>query len=345
MIRGLLIVLLLCSCAFGAARVVYVDTGAGGSNNGTSWTNAYTSLQGAITAEVAADADLTNDDTYLTIYLRRTGAGAADTPATLDGFTCDATHYPYIVQTDTNYIIDNANASIGALTISDEFTRVDGLRTTTSSISGSERNGIHVVNVSTCTIYLTNCEGVATTLGTASGRGLKVNDNNATVYASNLLLYGWYVLGDTGFQGVEAVNGTTYLYNSTIYGNTVGATRTAGSLYLYNCAVGSNSTDFSGDITKDYCCYVGGAGTNHDTSPNSDNWALEFTDAAAGDFTLLATATGCLNTGTADPGGADQPDTDIIGTARPQGAAWDIGVYERRAGGPIKYYQQLLRTN
>jgi hypothetical protein len=335
------------SSSTGALRERYVDTGATGLNNGMSWTNAYTSLQGCITAEVAADAVLTDDDGIFYIYLRRTGAGGVDTPVTIDGFTVDTTHYLYLKQvdraangawSDTAYILDNADAATAALTISDDRCVVDGLQVRGSSTGTNTRNGIHITNLGSGGFFIQNVLLKGTTWGTGSGVGLLVEDSGATVLFVNSVAFGWYVSDDIGFAGVRLQSGTLHCWNSISYGNTIGYSYVAGTADAYNCVSANNPTaEFSASYTKDYCCYVGGAGTNHDTSPNSDNWALEFTDPANGNFALLATATGCINTGTADPGGINQLDTDIIGTARPQGVAWDIGAYEyiQPSGGTV----------
>lgn len=54
----------------------------------------------------------------------------------------------------------------------------------------------------------------------------------------------------------------------------------------------------------------------------------QFTNAAGGDFSLLVSSD-ARNTGTTLTGFS----TDLVGTGRPQGAAWDIGAYEYVEGG------------
>ncbi len=49
-----------------------------------------------------------------------------------------------------------------------------------------------------------------------------------------------------------------------------------------------------------------------------------FADAANGDV-RLQDGSPCIDTGTAE----SAPDTDIEGTARPQGAGFDMGAYEK----------------
>ncbi len=346
--RFLVCLLLLgCTMAGAADRLRYVDTGAVGAGTGKDWDNAYTSLQAAIVAEVAADADLTGEG-RLYFYLRRTGAGGEDTTsAVLDGFTCpDIDHSVWIIQTDlptdgvydgTTYVLQNNDVGT-ALLIQDEFTCVDGLHILVSSTAGNARYGLVVNTVATCTMRFNRLILQGGTWGTGSGTGLYLNDNSLTAYVTNCTATKFFVTGDTGFVGFRnQITSSTGFFNCVSYGNTVGIQQVAGTVTATNCAVGNNEDDWSGTITIDYCCDDDADEQAHGSSPSGGNWALEFADPANGNFTLLATATGCVNTGAADPGGADQPDMDIIGTARPQGVAWDIGAYEyiQPSGGTV----------
>ncbi|MBU0764946.1 MAG: T9SS type A sorting domain-containing protein [Bacteroidetes bacterium] len=124
-------------------------------------------------------------------------------------------------------------------------------------------------------------------------------------------------------------------------GGAVWMSATAGNVTVKNCIFWNNSAnDYQNDL------YHAGAGalvtycdiTEEDEAGN--NWAKGegclqpgdntpaddplFSDAANGDFSLQPAST-CINAGT-DVGA---PDTDITGTPRPQGAAIDMGGYEK----------------
>lgn len=54
-----------------------------------------------------------------------------------------------------------------------------------------------------------------------------------------------------------------------------------------------------------------------------------FVDPAATDYALLSAAP-AVDAGRASFAGKDAPAVDIAGTPRPQGAAFDVGAYERQ---------------
>jgi hypothetical protein len=70
--------------------------------------------------------------------------------------------------------------------------------------------------------------------------------------------------------------------------------------------------------------YTGGAATTHESNPAP---AMLFVSAATGDLRLVATAA-AVDHGVASMAGVVAPATDVLGAARPAGAAIDIGAYE-----------------
>ncbi len=70
--------------------------------------------------------------------------------------------------------------------------------------------------------------------------------------------------------------------------------------------------------------YTGGAATAHESNPAP---ATLFVSAATGDLRLVATAA-AVDHGITSMAGVMAPATDVLGAARPAGAAIDIGAYE-----------------
>ena len=90
-----------------------------------------------------------------------------------------------------------------------------------------------------------------------------------------------------------------------------------------------------GGTTVDYCASDDGDGTNA-VAPSGANWANEFSNAAGGDFTLVAGGN-CEGGGTDDPGsGLYSNDMDGDAYTSP----WSIGVDAKTAAGGASFMQQ-----
>jgi len=177
--------------------------------------------------------------------------------------------------------------------------------------------------------------------GTGTAIGIAWADAGSTVTIYNTVVSGFISASspaDTDFYGCFLYSGTCYLYNCTLYGNSVGieAGPFAGvDVTVTNIISGNANDDFVctlGTITIDYCASDDGDGTNP-VAPSGGNWANEFVNAAGGNFALKAGGN-CVNGGTDNPGSGLYLD-DIIGTTRV--TPWDIGAFEI-AGVGVKYF-------
>src|SRR5262245_63851165 len=84
-------VLAACCLAIGAgsagAQVTYVDQNATGANNGSSWANAFVSLQSALDVVASGATIRVADGTYLPTKLAVVGQPRSATVALIDGVT------------------------------------------------------------------------------------------------------------------------------------------------------------------------------------------------------------------------------------------------------------------
>jgi hypothetical protein len=287
----------------------------------------YTILQGAITGELAANADLTALG-VLTVSIEGDWSGGPDTTAVvINGFITDATHYLKIITDASNralktgisasrYIL-NTGAAAQSIEIVDGHVWVDGLQ-----IQGNDgKYALYThdipaggwLKVSNC--YITNSYGIVQ------------NSANETTYCWNTIFSG-------NNRGTLGWAGNSYFYNCTkCNGASDGMEFDAGTHTIINCAVFNNADDFDtagATVTIDHCASDDGDGTNDVAeSGGGATWTGDFVDAANGDFTLKSTS-GLVGTGTDNPGSGLYSD-DIDSVART--STWDIGADEYVAAG------------
>lgn len=308
-------------------------------------TGDYPSLN---TWEAAQQQDLTDAGGDTMTVTCATSDGSADTTATsISGWTTGVGN-GISVKVDpgsrhggaydaTKYRIELTNTNL--LLITEDYVSIDGVQfqvtaTTNSHVGIFYATGINAANdnrVSNCII-----KGVITS-GDGE-RGIFAADSDTILTAWNNLIYGFS--GAANNNGIDVDGGTTDLYNSTIYNCRNGVRRDGGTVTVKNCIVATNTDDFLGTITVDYCASDDGDGTNAQDAVSGD-WDNELTDANNGDFTLVSGGN-CIDNGTDDPGGAIQDDTDIAEVAWV--SPWSIGAFEFIAAGGDEHTQVMIIT-
>ena len=304
-------------------RLRYVDTDVdGGAGDGTSLADAYATLVACEAAEDNGNGDLVTADVYLRVLCYAT-AGTADTAqSTWSGFETSATcyikiegatgHRPVISGwTTNNYRIDEPDDS--GIRLYEDYMRVDGLQIEaadyciTWGVDGAyyEISNCRLQN-GTYGIYHSRASGSATT---------------------NM----WNIIVDTmGTDGVYIrtnAEGAGNLYNSILYGCTDDGFQDIGSVTkAVNVASFGNGDDWLNVDTITTCADDDGDAS---VSPLGGDWLNEFVNAAAGNFTLVASGN-CEGGGTDDPGDPLY-DTDMEGNAYI--STWSIGVDAKTVGG------------
>ena len=313
----------------------------------------YTTLQGAITGEVAANANLTaaGMNGILNIEIGGTWSSADTTACTVNGFTTDATHYVNIytsssarhkgVWSSSYYQLLVSNAT--ALTIYDEYVRLDGLQVGKSSSSANGQGVVYYAGVAAGNaLHISNC--IFKQAGNNSYRepGIYSDDADAVVYMWNTIVYGSGTADNALNTTVYAYRGTWSIYSCTVIGGKYGvyysgATtctvkntyaggtltedfyRGAGTLAKTNCASEDQSADdTSGADETQSNCVAAAVALDTDTFVNVTAGSQNFHLAADGLSPLMGA--GVSTTGDSAPLNFT---TDIDGDTRD--SSWDIG--------------------
>lgn len=339
--RILISLIFLLFCNFCFATNVYVNTDvSGGTGDGSSLANAYSSLHIAYKSKAGVLAEDINFLCYATL-------GTPDANCVLNGMI--VTSYNITVKAmDANYKIVSNNVT--AVDIADENVKLEGLviETTVSTVA----DGVYLHDVGTCTLIIEGCTITGICSGTGSGYGIRINDSSCTPYVRNSIIKNWKSGFDSGFAGIFIIpSSTMYIYNCTVTGCQYGMYEYSGTIYASNCALFNNDYDFRNikdANTVSYCASDDGYGVNAvDISPNAteaDDWALAFTDYSNGDFSIKDAGSVLYNAGTDLT--ASGVTTDIIGIARPQATIFDIGAYEFIvAGAPAVKKPRIININ
>ena len=331
----------------------YVNTastpGGDGTTNGTTGaTRAYASLN---EWEAAEQTDLvTATDVHKVIC----SGGVDSAVVTIDGWTTNSTYY-IIVTVDSG---SRHNGSLGTgyrLEVSENYGGVYIVRET-----GTITEGLSVLNSGTTSgrcfdvgsgaqddIMYVNCIGkTVSTGGSATTRFVFKTQAGDLTYI-NCLAFD----SARGFTN-QNYNQSYYINCHAINCDTGFSGRTTGGQYPHaiNCVAFGCTNNYSGgwDDANSYNNATGDATVG--TMPGTDggtNEATLVTGIVSGDFENYASDNFFLSSSSnlIDVGASVSslfstwsrtdftiPDADVIGTARPQGSAWDIGYNERIAG-------------
>jgi hypothetical protein len=348
-----------------AETLYYVDPDvSGGAGDGSSWANAYSSLNAA---EQARDANITAGNAVVFIC-GHNGASqtTADTAAvSIVGWTTDSDSYVGIrtetadrhsgVWSETKYRLVVTNAV--ALLCQEDYIRIEGVQLKTVSPAAADRHVLYLDSVGAANrTDVSDCLIVGHGNATYAQRGIMIDDAQYVAHVWNTIVYNI----PAGNAAVDIGSATTVnVYSCTVQGGTYGIRGAGGTTTVKNSYAGGSSTeDFyqvgTGILAKTNCA-------SEDASADDTNASLEtatnclinvaldtdtFVNVTAGseDFRLALDGLSPLVGAGTDTSGETAPlnfTDDIVGTSR--GAAWDISAFEyvSAAGGVPKQMDHI----
>lgn len=339
-----LIILLASSICFGTN--VYIDTDVvGGTGDGSSWTNAYSTTAAAVTAKAGV---LTED---INFYARASSNTHDTAPITVSGYTQGVYYINFYF--DSSYELDVTN-DIGILvTGNTTHIRINGFNCNVTETGTGNAYGISFssMSVDTNNVYVSNCRIIGDCNGTGEGCGVCNRDNECQrLYISNCVISGFISGSDSGFVGINGGISSScwcYIYNSTISNCYYGIRAYPSSpLFVTNSVSFNNSSTlrdiFEGTQTVTYTATdktISGTG-NIDWANGATDWAANFTDYANNDYTIKDINADIYHSGT-DVGLS----TDITGYA--WYATPSIGAYEfqESSGTPPVRKPRIININ
>ena len=336
--RTLLLVMLACVPASAVTTVeLYVDTDvSGGAGDGSSWSNAYNTLQGGING--FGTVDLVNDDKMLILHIRGSTNATTTANSAPNITNGNATHYLSLlvdaedrhqgVWSNSKYRIacgTGVTYTAGLLSLP-AYTVIDGFQI---KMAGDGSHGISVNNNYTT---IRNC------IIAGGSRGITIPASRTGIVVQNCIMTG---VGVGAFLDSAATFNSCTAVNCGTYGFQMHGTYM--TMTLRNCYAGGTGTaDYYKDATSTFalttCFSEDGTGATSTVEFSTNT----FTNVTAGSENLhLVAGSGLIGVGT-DIGAYMDPDDDIDGDSRPQGGTWDVGAdeyAEAAAAGKPYYYR------